>query len=426
MEAEIKAETLRIFDLHCDTLDALSMRGVEPFASQCGAAGLAPEDDLAHNSLQLAADRMAAAGQWCQCFAVWVPDDLSATGLTPHQFYNRATGYYKQQLAAHPELLYQVRDCRELSESGIASRGLFHAGPLSGSNITGDGAAKPTADTLSGIARRQVSQKDPQPIQGHEAHGGGIVLPWEVRSSDGNSSQHAPAAPGGTKSASRVAAILTVENASPLSDGIEVLDQMSTDGVKMMTLTWNGSNCIGSGNDTLEGLTSFGRKAIRRMEELGIVVDVSHLNDVGFKDVLACSTRPFVASHSNSRAVCGHPRNLTDYEFQAICDRGGLVGVNYYRSFISERYGDTGAAVPGREEVTFDELSFHIDRFLHLGGEKVIALGSDFDGSDTPAWLNGAQDIPAFYGMVAKRFSIDIADAMFWNNAASFFAHNEK
>lgn len=409
VDAHFSTRPLKVFDLHCDTLDALSMRGVEPFASQCGAAGLAPSDDLAHSSLQLAADRMAAAGQWCQCFAVWVPDDLSATGLTPHGFYDRASAYFKRQLAAHPELLYQVRDGRELRgggdapESGddVPERGAGDAHEMRGVDVMGfPGGVDATADdstiVLLGDVFRNLNET------GKLAH------------DSGSSVEH------------RVAAILTVENASPLSDGIGVLDQMAADGVKMMTLTWNGPNCIGSGNDTLEGLTSFGKKVIRRMEELRIVVDVSHLNDVGFKDVLACSTRPFVASHSNSRAVCGHPRNLTDYEFRAIAERGGLVGINYYRSFISERYQDTGAAVPGREEVTFDELSFQIDHFLHLGGEKILALGSDFDGSDTPSWLGGAQDIPAFYGMVAKRFGTDIADAMFWNNAAAFFARNEE
>jgi membrane dipeptidase len=144
----------------------------------------------------------------------------------------------------------------------------------------------------------------------------------------------------------------------------------------MLTLTWNGKNDIASGNDTADGMSDFGREAVRALEDHRIVVDVSHLNDAGFADLLHVATRPFVASHSNSRAVCPHPRNLTDAQFGEIRDRGGLVGINYYRAFIAD--------VPAGKDVTFDQLSRHIDHFLSLGGEKVLALGSDFDGSDTP------------------------------------------
>lgn len=336
----------RIFDLHCDTLDALAMQGVKPFLSQCSSKGLVDSDDLQSNPLQLSLKRMMAAGQWCQCFAVWVPDDLSATGLSPHAFYDRVSAYFREQVQKHPKSVRQVFDGTQIEQ---------------------------TAGTKG-------SQTQPVPD-------------------------------------SRVAALLTVENASPLSEGIQVLDQMASDGVKMITLTWNGPNCVGSGNQTLDGLTTFGKQVVSRMEQLHMVVDVSHLNDAGFKDVLSCSTRPFVASHSNSRAVCGHPRNLTDFQFKAIAERGGLVGINYYRSFITD--------AAGTDDATFDDLSFHINHFLHLGGEKTIALGSDFDGSDTPRWLLGAQDVPAFREKVAERFGEDIAEAMFWGNAAAFFAQNE-
>lgn len=334
---------IRVFDLHCDTLDTLCFPDQDYLSAH--APTIPADADLAKNPLQLSADRMREAGRWCQCYAVWVPDDLSGMGLTPHEFYDKASAYFKEQMTTHPDVFVQVRDGRKISEA--CDNG-------------------------------------------------------------------------------RIAAILTVENAAPLSDGIEVLDQMAADGVKMMTLTWNGANCIGSGMETLDGLTRFGKKVVHRMEELHMVVDVSHLNDAGFRDVLACSSRPFVATHSNSRAVCPHPRNLTDDEFRAIVDCGGIVGINYYRSFIADRFQDHDPApAPGRKEITFDDLSFHIDHFLHLGGEKVIALGSDFDGSETPTWLSGAQDLPHFYELVARRFGADIADAMFWDNAANFFARNE-
>ncbi len=337
------ADSIRIFDLHCDTLDSLSMHDVEPFSRS--ASNVREGDDLAHNSLQLSLERMAQAGSWCQCFAVWVPDDLSKTGLKPHEFYRKVASYFREQLEEHKPEVCQVLDGRKVKDAF----------------------------------------------------------------SDG-----------------RVAAMLTVENASPLEYGLSILDEMRSDGVKMITLTWNGQNCIGSGNDTREGLSPFGIKALKRMEELHIVADVSHLNDAGFRDVLSHATRPFVATHSNSRSVCAHPRNLTDYEFEAIRDRGGLVGINYCRSFIADRFNQGSGKDSGQPEVTFDEMSYHIDHFLELGGEHIIALGSDFDGSTTPSWLSGAQDMPAFHALVARRFGEDIAEAMFFQNAASFFARNEE
>ena len=101
--------------------------------------------------------------------------------------------------------------------------------------------------------------------------------------------------------------------------------------------------------------------------------------------------RPFAASHSNARGVCAHPRNLTDDEFRAIVDAGGIVGINYYRAFISNRV--KGHEAPADGEVTFDELAAHVEHFLDLGGEGTIALGSDFDGSETPDWLDACEKV---------------------------------
>lgn len=336
-------DNIRIFDLHCDTLDSLSMHGIKPFSQHL--SPVREGDDLLHNGMQLSLECMSQAGSWCQCFAVWVPDDLSQAGMTPHEFYAEVSAYFRSQLEAHANKIRQIHDARKMED----------------------------------------------------------------------------AFPGG-----RVAAMLTVENASPLEDGLAVLDEMHADGVKMITLTWNGQNCIGSGNLTAEGLTGYGIKALHRMEEFHIVADVSHLNDASFKDVVAHAARPFVASHSNSRAICEHPRNLTDWEFEAIRDLGGLVGINYCRSFIADRFNEDNGAGDSQADVTFDELSYHIDHFLELGGERIIALGSDFDGSATPSWLSGASDIPAFHTMVAKRFGEDIAEGMFFRTAADFFARNEE
>nr|WP_255348646.1 membrane dipeptidase [Olsenella sp. oral taxon 809] len=221
----------------------------------------------------------------------------------------------------------------------------------------------------------------------------------------------------------RVAAFLTLEGASPMEGELGYLERLHEDGVRMVTLCWNGRNALASGHETCDGLSALGRRAVRRMGELGMVVDASHLNDEGFADLLACSDAPFVASHSNSRAVCGHPRNLTDDQFRAIVERGGLVGLNYFRAFVTERAAADGAMVAGRPtpEVSFDELAAHVEHFLDLGGEDAIALGSDYDGSEVPDWLDSCQRLPAFHERMAARFGDELCEKVFFSNARDFF-----
>lgn len=217
----------------------------------------------------------------------------------------------------------------------------------------------------------------------------------------------------------KVAALLTVENTLPVIHSVNKIRDMAQDGVKMITLTWNGRNSVGSGNETNEGLTTFGREAIRAFEDEGIVVDVSHLNMPGFADLLDVVRRPFVASHSNSRAVCDVPRNLTDDQFRAIRDMGGLVGLNFCKQFITTR--DTKAT----GDVTFDELAAHVEHFLDLGGENTVALGSDWDGCDVPAWLTTCDTAGDLHHKFAERFGPVIADRIFYTNARNFFVRHE-
>ncbi len=330
---------MRFFDLHCDTVDSLAMKQ-EPspleFFDQFA------EGDLQHNNLHLSGDRMqeAAPDGWCQCYAVWVPDDLKPLGLTPRQFYEHTQDYFSRQMQVQEASFAQVRNGDQI-DAAIAS--------------------------------------------------------------------------------GRVAALLAVEGASPVGHDLGYLDRMYADGVRMVTLTWNGPNSIGSGHDTTDGLSAFGRQAVHHMEDLGIVVDVSHLNDEGFADLLEVAQKPFVATHSNSRAVCPHQRNLTDDQFRAICERGGLVGINYYRAFITDRIAPGHYTVRPEEDVTFDELAAHIEHFLDLGGQDVLALGSDFDGSDVPSWLNGAQTLPDFRQKLVQRFGEELAERICYSNARAFF-----
>jgi len=150
------------------------------------------------------------------------------------------------------------------------------------------------------------------------------------------------------------------------------------------------------------------------MEEQGILVDVSHLNDTGFRDVLNLAKKPFVASHSNARAVCSHRRNLTDDQIREMVERRCLIGLNYYDRFLR----DGGNA-------SFQDLLRHTEHFLTLGAEDCLALGSDFDGATLPPWLDSPRKAAELYArFLAQGFSPNLCDKLFFKNALAFFRAN--
>lgn len=214
---------------------------------------------------------------------------------------------------------------------------------------------------------------------------------------------------------SKTAAVLTVENGSALAGRLDRVETLARDGVRMVTLTWNGENEIGSGNVTDHGLSPFGREAVRELERAGILVDVSHLNDRGFDDLLAVAEKPFVASHSNARAVCGHKRNLTDEQIGEMVRRGCLIGLNFYNAFLRT---DGRPAGP-------DDLWRHVERFLELGAEHCLALGSDADGADLPPWLDCPEKFAGLYRYLLNRgLTVSQAEGILWRNARDFFKEN--
>ena len=211
------------------------------------------------------------------------------------------------------------------------------------------------------------------------------------------------------------AALLTVENGCVLAGQMARAEVLARDGVRMIALTWNGVNEIGSGNVSTDGLTKFGKALIPEMEELGMIVDVSHLNDSGLHDVFKLAKKPFAASHSNCRAVCGHMRNLTDNQLREMFDRSCLVGLNFCVNFLKD----------GGEGVGPDDLLRHIDHMLELGGENSIALGSDFDGTILPDFL---PDTDAEAGIADLLFSRGYSEALIeklmYRNALDFWRAN--
>ncbi|MDQ7828686.1 MAG: dipeptidase [Armatimonadota bacterium] len=184
--------------------------------------------------------------------------------------------------------------------------------------------------------------------------------------------------------AGRVAAVVSVENlGDALAGREEAVADLVRAGVRMAGLTWNFPNPLADG--ALEqrhgGLTALGRRVVRRLEREGIVVDVSHLSEAAFWQVLEVTTGPVVASHSNAAAVHPHRRNLTDAQLRAIAARDGVVGVNFYPPFL-------GAP-------TLERVVAHIDHMAEVMGVRHVALGSDFDGiTQVPAGLEEVSRLP--------------------------------
>ena len=156
------------------------------------------------------------------------------------------------------------------------------------------------------------------------------------------------------------------------------------------------------------GLTRRGIEIAEKMEEQGIIVDVSHLSDAGFWDVATITKKPFVASHSNARSICPHKRNLSDAQIRTIGERGGVIGLNYADDFLEENPAN----------LTWDSFIRHIKHMIHVGGEEVLALGSDFDGIPTNPLVPHAGTIPNLFEAMAKSgISSSVIDKMAGLNA---------
>ncbi len=192
--------------------------------------------------------------------------------------------------------------------------------------------------------------------------------------------------------AGKVAAVLSIENGDAIEDDLGRLDDFYRAGVRMISLTWNASNRMADGamEHTQGGLTPFGRRVLRRVQELGMIVDVSHLSPASFWDVYRATEGPILASHSNAAAIQPHPRNLSDDQIRALAKRGGIMGINFYPGFLGEP--------------TVGQTVAHIDHMVKLGGVGCVAMGSDFDGiSSVPRGLENASKFPVLGRLLIRR-----------------------
>ncbi len=199
----------------------------------------------------------------------------------------------------------------------------------------------------------------------------------------------------------RISAIATVEEGGVLNERPERLEELYREGIRLMTLTWNYENCLGYPNsrDSVmmnQGLKGFGVEMVERMNALGMIVDVSHLSDGGFWDCIRYSKAPVVASHSNVRALCGVPRNLTDEMLKALAEKGGVAGLNFYPVFLREE----------ESKVTVQDIACHAAYMIHVAGEDVPAVGTDFDGfvcKNAAGYLSGPGEMERVWEAMKKQ-----------------------
>jgi len=197
------------------------------------------------------------------------------------------------------------------------------------------------------------------------------------------------------KGACKRSGLLAIEGAEPLMGDLGVMRNFYRLGVRMLSFTWNWRTPFADGisADRSESrLTDLGVRALEEMDRLGIVLDVSHMCDTCFWDVADVEEGPFIASHSNSRLVCDHKRNLTDDMIRALADHGGVMGMNFAPAFVS------------KEAATVERLVDHVDHIVRIVGPDYVGLGSDFDGiGTTPAGLEDVSRMPKITRELVRR-----------------------
>ncbi len=218
----------------------------------------------------------------------------------------------------------------------------------------------------------------------------------------------------------KMSALLTLEEGAVVRDDLAYLRNYYRLGVRMITLNWNYINGIGYPNfdmnderhgyyccDNENGLTDFGIQYVQECERLGIIIDVSHLSDAGFYDVLKYTNQPFVASHSNARAICNHARNLSDDMIQKLAQRGGVMGINFASDFLKEN-GDISRV---------SSMIEHIQHIREIAGVDCIGLGTDFDGIPQNLELKDASYMPQLYqALKDAKFSEEDIEKIFYKN----------
>lgn len=311
---------LSIFDMHCDTPDAIYHR----------------KASIASNDLHLSLEGMKNYDHYIQVMAVFIPPRLNDT--EGFEFWKNATAYLDAQIEENKDIIIKATD--GLTCINACNNGLY-------------------------------------------------------------------------------AAIYSIEDARIVGDDLSRIDKFYSAGVRFITLTWSGNSVIGGSFNTDNGITPFGRQALKKMFEVGIIPDISHSSEQLADDVCEAAiqlNKPFVATHSNSFYIWGHRRNLRDRHFEVIKQLGGLVGISFCRPHIADETKCT---------ITLSALIPHIEHYLSLGGENTVALGSDFDGTDLPDDLSGCADLYSLANELARlNYTQQMIDKIFFLNGRNFIEKN--
>lgn len=213
----------------------------------------------------------------------------------------------------------------------------------------------------------------------------------------------------------KLSAILSIEEGGAINGNIENLHRIYDKGVRLITLCWNYENELGYPHNMHEnkdlGLKSLGFETVERMNELGMIIDVSHLNDGGFYDVARISKKPFIASHSNSRTITNHTRNLSDDMIKVLANSGGITGINFCKFFLGDMYISK-----------IDDIINHIKHIVNIGGIDVVSMGTDFDGIPNGVEI---EDISEMYklenAMLKAGFKEEEIEKIMYKNALRLF-----
>jgi membrane dipeptidase len=253
------------------------------------------------------------------------------------------------------------------------------------------------------------------------------------------------------KNSENTGIIIAIEGGEALGGEPARVAELKARGVRYITLAWGDNDLTGSSLGNGKGLTPLGKEVVAEMEKHKVLVDVSHLSDAGFYDLLEITSAPIIASHSNARSLCGSPRNLSDDQIRKIAERGGVIGVNFVSGFLTEEayqaqaplfqefMNEMGTASPERMKQLYEEVSNKImqtpqpplesvvDQILHIsniGGIDCVAFGSDFDGYKFgPKGLEDCRD----YGKIldrlsARGFNAGELEKLCWNNWERIFS----
>lgn len=213
----------------------------------------------------------------------------------------------------------------------------------------------------------------------------------------------------------KMGAFISIEEGEVIKGDVEKLREVYDKGIRIITLTWNYKNKLGYPNYNFiykdRGLTSKGIEIVNEMENLGIIPDASHLSDGGFYDLVKICKKPFIASHSNSRSITKHPRNLTDDMIKLLADKGGVMGINFCSDFL------------GKNKVSsIEDMVSHIKHIKNVGGIDVISLGSDFDGIENEVEINDASEMGKLENALIKEgFTYDEIEKIYYKNALRVF-----